>query len=378
MDSQTLALAHYVPAAARGDRDAFATLVNETRSVVSTIALSIVRDAELSRDIAQDVFLTAWRDLGELRDPNSFLPWLRQMTRHRAYHVLRTERRRGRRITADDTDLLMAQAVDPAPHAGTQLLADEERQLLATVLDELPDETREVVILYYREGESAAQVARLLGISEANVRQRLTRARARLRSNLLDRFGLAARHSAPDAAFTAAVLTALTVGAPVVSSAATLTAATTTAAPSLVLKALAMLGGAALGAAGGIAGVLSGTIQLKRQARSVEELRSLKRFELAGVALVASTAVGFPLSWQLTQQAWSQVATFATFVAGLAILYTIWLPRILQPRWALEASENPARAAQARAKERRAAIIGWTLGLTCGTLGLLAGLLLGN
>lgn len=93
MDTQALNLAAHVPAAARGDRDAFATLVNETRSLVSAIALSIVRDGELSRDIAQDVFLSAWRDLGTLRDPNSFLPWLRQLTRHRAYHLLRTERR---------------------------------------------------------------------------------------------------------------------------------------------------------------------------------------------------------------------------------------------------------------------------------------------
>ena len=378
MDAPALTLASHVPAAARGDRDAFAALVDETRSVVSAIALSIVRDAELSRDVAQDVFLAAWRDLGELRDPNSFLPWLRQLTRHRAYHVLRTERRRGRRITAEDTDVLMSRAVDPAPHAGAQMLADEERQLLATVLDELPDETREVVILYYREGESTAQVARLLGISEANVRQRLTRARARLRSNLLDRFGLAARHSAPDAAFTAAILTALAVGAPAASSAATLTAVSTTAAPSLLLKALALLGGAALGAAGGSAGVLFGTRQLKRQARSVSELRSLRQFEAVSVALVLSTAVAFPLSWQLTQQTWSQVATFAVFIAGLASLYGVWLPRILQPRWALEALEDPARAARARAGERRAAILGWTLGLLCGTAGLIAGILLTN
>lgn len=378
MDSQALALAAHVPAAARGDREAFATLVDQTRSVVSTIALSIVRDAELSRDVAQDVFLSAWRDLGELRDPNSFLPWLRQLTRHRAYHVLRTERRRGRRITAEDTDVLIARGVDPAPHAGAQMLAEEERQLLATVLDELPDETREVVILYYREGESTAQVARLLGISEANVRQRLTRARARLRTTLLDRFGMAARHSAPDAAFTAAILMALTVAAPVTSSAATIGVATTAVGQSLALKLLALGGGAALGGAFGLLGVLSGTRQLKRGARSVGELRALKQFELTGVALTLVTAVAFPVSWQLTHQAWSQVATFAGFTAGLVGLYCFWLPRILKSRWALEALEDPSRAARARAKERRAAIIGWTLGLSTGLAGLIAGILMAS
>lgn len=378
MDTQALALAAHVPAAARGDRDAFAALVNETRSLVSAIALSIVRDAELSRDIAQDVFLSAWRDLGNLRDPNSFLPWLRQLTRHRAYHVLRTERRRGRRVAAEDADTLMARAADPAPHAGAQMLADEERQLLATVLDELPDETREVVILYYREGESTAQVARLLGLSDANVRQRLSRARTRLRASLLERFGMAARHSTPDGVFTAAVLTALAVGAPAASSAATLTAATTTAAPSLMLKIALLGGGALLGAAGGLAGVLFGTRQLKREARSIEELAALKRFEFTSVTLVIFAAVMFPISWQLTNRPWSQVATFAGFITGLVGLHWYWLPRILQDRRVLEALEDPVRAARARAMERRAAILGWTLGLLFGTAGLIAGILLAD
>ena len=378
MDAQALALAARVPAAAQGDRDAFAALVNETRSVVSSIALAIVRDGELSRDIAQDVFLSAWRDLGELRDPNSFLPWLRQLTRHRAYHVLRTERRRARRITAHDTDALLAMAVDPRPLAGAEMLAGEERQLLQAVLEELPDDAREVVTLYYREGESTAKVARLLGLSESNVRQRLSRARARLRGSLLDRFGMAARRSAPDGAFTAAVLTALAVGAPVASSAATLTAASTTTAPSLAIKLLALGGGALLGAAGGVAGVLFGTRQLKRQARSAEELERLKRFEWAAVSLVLFAAAMFPVSWRLTHQSWSQAATFAGFIAGLASLYMIWLPRILRSRWALEALEDPVRAARARQNERRAAILGWTLGLTFGTLGLIAGILFGD
>lgn len=380
MDPLALSLAVHVPAAARGDRDAFASLVDGTRSVVSAIALAIVRDAELARDVAQEVFLSAWRDLGNLRDPVSFLPWLRQLTRHRAYHVLRTERRRAKRITTADTEQALALALDARPHAGAEMLAAEERRLLETVLDELPDEAREVVTLYYREGESTAHVAALLGLTEANVRQRLSRARARLRGSLLDRFGAAARRSAPDATLTTAVLTALAVGAPAASSAATLTAASSklasAAAPSLAAKLLLLGSGALLGAAGGIAGVLFGSRQLKRQARSGEELHALRKFERTSVVLVLLTGLMFPVSWRLTGEAWSQVATFATFIAALAGLHLVWLPRILRARRALEAQEDPARAAQARARERRMAILGWTLGLLCGTAGLVAGLLL--
>jgi RNA polymerase sigma factor (sigma-70 family) len=365
-----------LPAAARGDRDAFARLVDGTRVLVSSIALAIVRDVELSRDVAQDVFLAAWRDLGQLRDPRSFLPWLRQLTRHRAYHVLRTERRRIARVTTADVDARLEAAVDAAPGADVAMAAREDGAIIAAVLDELPDETREIVTLYYREGQSTAQVASLLGVSDAAVRKRLSRARAELRASLLERFGDAARQSAPGAAFTGAVLTALSVGAPATASAASASAIAAGAKATLIGKlgtlALAVL----LPAAGGLAGVLLGTRQLKREARSIRELRDVRRFERASVALVLATVVAFPATWILSGSPWSQVATFAAFMSGLALLHHGWLPRIVRERHAVEMAEDPERAGRARARERRAARLGWTLGLTLGTAGLIAGLLL--
>ena len=79
--SAPVALDDLVSAAAGGDRDAFARLVDETRGLVASIALAILRDVDVSRDVAQDVLLVAWRDLRKLREPASFLPWLRQITR---------------------------------------------------------------------------------------------------------------------------------------------------------------------------------------------------------------------------------------------------------------------------------------------------------
>jgi RNA polymerase sigma factor (sigma-70 family) len=374
MEPNALALSTHVPAAARGDRDAFAALVDGTRSVVTSIALAIVRDVDLSRDVAQDVFLAAWRDLGQLRDPNSFLPWLRQLTRHRAYHVLRTERRRGKRIDDRDLDALVSTAVDPAPSASETMLADEERRLLKLVLDELPDESREVVTLYYREDQSTTHVAALLGLTEANVRQRLTRARARLRAELIDRYGAAAAKSRPDARFTAGVMIAVTIGAPAASSAATLTAAAS--GGSWIVKAAAMGSGALLGAAGGIAGVLVGARHLKQQARSIEELDAVKRFTKASIGVVLLAAVLFPLSWAMTHKPISQVLVFVLFFSALTAMHLIWLPRITRDRHVLEALEDPVRAAKARAMERRVAFLGLGLGFLTGGIGLIAGILL--
>lgn len=142
-----------VRAAAGGDGDAFADLVDRTRTLVCSIAMAILRDVEASQDVAQDVFLSAWRDLRKLREPASFLPWLRQMTRNRAHHVLRS-RVRERRVLSD-ADALLDVATDHATPA-TDLIAREDRLRLAEAIDLLPDEAREVVTLFPGRREEAA------------------------------------------------------------------------------------------------------------------------------------------------------------------------------------------------------------------------------
>jgi hypothetical protein len=297
------------------------------------------------------------------------------VARHRAYHALRTERRRQRRLADDRADALLDTATDGRPGALATLLADEDRRLLVAVLDELPDDTREVVTLFYREGRSTAQVAALLGLSDAAVRKRLSRARAVLRASLLDRFGDAARKSAPGVTFTAAVASALTVGAPASASAAAATGATSLAAgSSILMKVVPFALTVAMSAAGGMAGVLLGTRSLKRQARFPDELVGLRRFQAASIGAVWAAAVLFPASWFVTGSPWSQVVTFVAFLAALGGLHGFWLPAIVAARHAIEMAEDPARARAARARERRLARLGWTAGILSGSAGLLAGL----
>src|SRR6202035_5039776 len=103
---------HLVRAAAQGDAEAYGELVSETSSLVSSIALAIVRDLETSRDVAQDVFLVVWRDLKTLRNPASFLPWLRQTTRNRANASLRTMVRRRKLVDTRPSDDLLLRLTD--------------------------------------------------------------------------------------------------------------------------------------------------------------------------------------------------------------------------------------------------------------------------
>jgi RNA polymerase sigma factor (sigma-70 family) len=192
--------------ASRGDREAFGRLVAATRSLVASIALVELRDVEAARDVAQDVYLQVWDDLHELRNPASFLPFLRQVTRLRARRVAE---RRAREVRGPAAEELLAEAVDPALDPGSRLLRAEQAAVVREALDALPEDARETIALYYLEGHSASQVARLLGSSDQAVYQRLSRARGLLRADVLGRLGETLAAAAPGSAFTAGVIAAL-------------------------------------------------------------------------------------------------------------------------------------------------------------------------
>lgn len=371
--SNTASLDPFVQAAARGDRDSFARLVTATSSLVSSIALAIVGEVETSRDVAQEVYLAAWRDLGRLRNPASFLPWLRQIARNQAHLALRGKVRRRRLISDGEADELLASAADPLPGAGEALLAVEEGRRLAEAIESLPDATREVVALYYREGRSARQVGELLGLSEEAVKQRLSRARGRLRESLLEELGDKLAVSRPGLAFTLAVMAAIA-SPPAASAAGAAGAASQAAGGSLVLKLASLVGGAALGALGGAAGILFGTRALLARARDNEERAGLRRFRAANLLLVALAAAAFPVADHLSPGPWPAVAVFVAFVATLALFQLVWLPRIVGRRLEKERLEDPDRWAAERRRGRRWAIVGWALGLLGGSAGLIAGL----
>lgn len=343
--------ASLIAEAASGDVPAFAQLVDRYRAAVCSVALAIVRDVATSEDVAQEVFVAAWRRLSELRSPDSLGPWLRQIARNRANDVLRHRVRE----SPVDPQGPMSSVTDPADLHETALAAERDA-VVEEALDELPTDAREILLLFYREGQSVRQVARLLDLSEVSVRKRLSRARRRLRDDVLSRFADAAQQSAPGAAFTASVVGALTVGSPSVASAA---AGTTIAVAGKLTK--VALGGAGVGAALGALGVVSGMRRHIAAARSVTERNALQRITKIAVAHVVLTAFALlPLvhffPHPITVWAW-----YAVLIGGQALVHFRWVPRVIEQRLVAERDEDPEAAVRQR-RQWRMGTAGWVLG----------------
>jgi RNA polymerase sigma factor (sigma-70 family) len=332
-----IALRGDVQAASNGDRAAFARLVDASRGLVCAIVLAIVRDVAASEDLAQEVFLTAWSGLKGLRNPDSFLPWLRQLARNRALDWTRS---RKRAPETPDSERLLSAASDPADAPDRLLLGAEEQRVLAEAIDALPDDAREVVTLYYREGRSAAQVASLLEIREDAVKKRLSRAREALREATAKRLEEVLTRTVPTAAFTHAVMHGLPAGLPGVGAGAALGAG------GKLAKVLALLGGGAtLGGAGAIGGILWQRRTLLRAARDEEERRGIHRLALAQIGVVLAAVTGFLLVPRTPVAVYSVL--FGYLIALFAMIYG-WYPRIIARRLAAERAEDPGAAARQR------------------------------
>ena len=169
-----------VQRARKGDRYAFAALVERWTAPVHCIALARTIDHHTAEDIVQATFLKAWRKLGDLREPAAFGGWLRQIARSTCRDHTQKIARRPPVSPLSAVPQPTANTASPEDH----VLTLETRQALHAALLDLPDADRELLLLYYLEGQSTAELAEGLGLNPAAVRQRISRIRRSLTASL--------------------------------------------------------------------------------------------------------------------------------------------------------------------------------------------------
>ncbi len=278
-----------------GDVLAFTRLVKASQNLVASIAFAHVRDRTHSEDVSQEVFLQAWRQLKSLKNPSSFLPWLRTLARHRSISAIRA----APPAAINETSLLEEiEAIGFDPEA--RLSAAQQSALLAAALDQLPCETRELLLLYYREGQNSRHIAELLGLTEDSVRQRLGRARGSLRARLLPTIATLALVTGPSAGFSSALALGLSTTATATVGAGSAIGKTGFSVSSVLLPAFAWLSGLFAGFMGIYWGLRAESRQLSDFAKP-----ALKRLgiaivlwvTLAGMAILFCNSAAKLISW---------------------------------------------------------------------------------
>jgi RNA polymerase sigma factor (sigma-70 family) len=160
-----------------GDADAAAVFVRRFQSRVYGLALTMLRDADVAEDVAQDTFVRAWRHAATYDARRGRVPtWLLTIARNVAL-----DRARSRPATPLDPDVVTAELDRAAPNDGLDV-ADRDR--LRGAIAQLPDDQRRALVLAMYAGRTAREIAELEGVPLGTAKTRIRAAIGKLRTTL--------------------------------------------------------------------------------------------------------------------------------------------------------------------------------------------------
>lgn len=193
-------------ASGEGQAEAFVEVVRRYQNAVCAVTYATTQRRDLSEDLAQETFIVAWQKVAEIEQPDRLGAWLTGIARNLAR---RSNRRR-------QPEGLPAEEQLPTTDGDVEdaMIERQTRTDVQAYLDALPLPYREVMVLYYRQEQSAARVAASLGITISAVEQRLSRGRKLLRGKLERAVERELSRTQAGSAFTRRVAAAIAVAAP--------------------------------------------------------------------------------------------------------------------------------------------------------------------
>lgn len=162
-----------------GDPSALSTLMDRHLSRVHSLAWHMTGDRAQAEDIAQETFLRFWQTAPKWEEGGNatILTWLRRV----ATRLCIDDKRRKRPIYTD----LTPEQTDPTPSADLELVRSETATRVQAAILSLPERQRAALILSYYQHMSQSEGAAAMGIKEKAYESLLSRAKAKLKLNLL-------------------------------------------------------------------------------------------------------------------------------------------------------------------------------------------------
>jgi RNA polymerase sigma-70 factor (ECF subfamily) len=166
--------------AAAGDRESMERLLIRAQEAAYRFSLLVCGHPEDAEDVMQEALLKTYEHVAQIAEPEAFRTWLYSTVRNAC--LMKRRRRVGEPAQFDPVDPMSA--ADPAVAVDQRLIERWMDQRLRAALNRLPPTYRMIVVMREMEGLSTKEVSAVTGLSEANVKQRLHRARLMLRREL--------------------------------------------------------------------------------------------------------------------------------------------------------------------------------------------------
>ena len=170
--------------AQRGDKEAFATLVQRYHRNIYSLAYRMTGNREDAMDVTQEVLLRAFRAIEAFQPDRPFLPWIYRIT----WNICAD---RGRKIgrtpaeeSIDDGNSGASRLASSAPGPDREFEKQEAARVLREAIDQLADGYRDLIILFHLEGLSIREISDVTDMKETVIKNRLYRGRQMLKKIL--------------------------------------------------------------------------------------------------------------------------------------------------------------------------------------------------
>ncbi len=170
----------------RGEQNAYAELVNRYQNYVFTLTLRLIKSREDAEEVAQDVFVKAYRSLADFRGESKFSTWLYTITNTTSITFLRKKKLE---VHSLDNEKVFEIAASKDSGSRANLVEQKSRVSMVTrAIALLSPDDAEIITLFYKVEQSLDEIGKILGLETNTVKVRLHRARTRLKEKMENYF----------------------------------------------------------------------------------------------------------------------------------------------------------------------------------------------
>lgn len=170
----------------KGEQNAYAELVNRYQAYVFTLVLRMVKSREDAEEVAQDVFVKAYRSLADFRGESKFSTWLYTIANTTSITFLRKKK-----LDVHSLDNEKVFEVADSKDSGLRANLVEQKSrvnMVNAAIAMLSPDDAEIITLFYKAEQNLEEISRILRLETNTVKVRLHRARTRLKEKMEKNF----------------------------------------------------------------------------------------------------------------------------------------------------------------------------------------------
>ena len=172
---------YYIEQTLNSNVNTYSFLVEKYKHMVFTLILRIVKNREEAEEVAQDVFVKAYKNLSNFKGDSKFSTWIYKIAYNASLDAIK---RNKRQVKTDDIDSFYDGNLENVQDALNDLHEKERKKVINEAIYKLNEEDRIILTLFYFEELSIKEISKIVNLSNDNIKIKLFRSRKKLASIL--------------------------------------------------------------------------------------------------------------------------------------------------------------------------------------------------